>query len=55
MYNIALSNVHQRSRLYGDLRCGLTFESELGRGTVITLVLKFVEASREESSCTPSC
>ena len=55
MYNIALSNVHQRARLYGDARCGLTIESELGRGTVITLVLIFHEAAREESSCTTSC
>jgi len=48
MYNIALGNVHQRARLYGDDRCGLTIESELGRGTVITLVLKAIEPAGEE-------
>ena len=53
MYNIGLSNVHQRARLYGDERCGLTIESALGRGTTITLVLKRLEPAEEGAApCT---
>lgn len=40
MYNIGLSNVHERARLYGDARCGLEIESTLGGGTTITLTLR---------------
>ena len=47
MYNIGLSNVHERARLYGDARCGLSIRSALGEGTTITLTLLALEREEE--------
>ena len=48
MYNIGLSNVNQRARLYGDERCGVEIESALGVGTTITLTLKVLAQGGNE-------
>lgn len=39
-HHIGLNNVRRRARLFGDESCGITVESEPGKGTRVTLVLK---------------
>lgn len=39
-HHIGLSNVDRRAKLYGDEICGLTVQSDVGKGTTILLRLK---------------
>lgn len=43
MYNIGLSNVDARAKMYGDQTCGIKIQSVYGEGTTIILRIKLVE------------
>ena len=43
MYGIGLSNVHKRARIFGDGNCGISIQSQLSRGSIVTLTVKDVK------------
>jgi len=46
--HIGLQNVDKRAKNYGDEHCGLFIQSEPGRGTDVTLILKLMRREEKE-------